>query len=415
MIAMERKVKQLFLDALQNALAGTTVTWNEGLPDETWHELFELARIHKVLPMIYEAVYSSEAAASVPDLIGQMAAASMQMTILQTIRTENTMRMLKTMDQNGLHPLVVKGLICRRLYPHPDERCSGDEDLYIPDENASDYNRWFLNHGFVLETKEPLDTTFEITYNNPSSGLRIELHKQLFSPESKAYGRMNALFDHSRETCIRSNIDGTAVCTLNETDHLLYLFCHAFKHFLHGGFGIRQVCDILMFSNANHKKIYWALIRKYLETLHAFDFARAVYKIGTRYLLKETAFSTNIETWNITDIDESALLEDIINSGIYGGSTLARRHSSNITLNAASGKSLHSSMLYSAFLPIKEMKCKYPYLQKAPILLPFAWIQRICGYMKEHGRHMDSKTDKITNSLEIGEQRVELMKQYHII
>lgn len=35
---------------------------------------------------------------------------------------------------------------------------------------------------------------------------------------------------------------------MNASDHLFYLICHALKHFYHSGFGIRQVCDILLFA-----------------------------------------------------------------------------------------------------------------------------------------------------------------------
>ena len=33
------------------------------------------------------------------------------------------------MRQNGLTPLIVKGIVCRDLYPNPDLRTSNDEDL----------------------------------------------------------------------------------------------------------------------------------------------------------------------------------------------------------------------------------------------------------------------------------------------
>ena len=35
---------------------------------------------------------------------------------------------------------------------------------------------------------------------------------------------------------------------LAPTDHLLCLLCHAYKHFLYAGFGIRHVCDIGIFA-----------------------------------------------------------------------------------------------------------------------------------------------------------------------
>ena len=43
------------------------------------------------------------------------------------------------MRQNGLTPLIVKGIVCRDLYPNPDLRTSNDEDLYIPRDQLG---RW---------------------------------------------------------------------------------------------------------------------------------------------------------------------------------------------------------------------------------------------------------------------------------
>ena len=43
------------------------------------------------------------------------------------------------MRQNELTPLIVKGIVCRDLYPNPDLRTSNDEDLYIPRDQ---FGRW---------------------------------------------------------------------------------------------------------------------------------------------------------------------------------------------------------------------------------------------------------------------------------
>lgn len=60
------------------------------------------------------------------------------------------------------------------------------------------------------------------------------------------------------------------------------------KHFLHSGFGIRQVCDIFMLSCANAGTIDWEILRKRCGKVHAIPFVTAIYQIGCRYLLSET-------------------------------------------------------------------------------------------------------------------------------
>ena len=51
------------------------------------------------------------------------------------------------MRQNGLTPLIVKGIVCRDLYPNPDLRTSNDEDLYIPRDQFGKMDEIFAGRG----------------------------------------------------------------------------------------------------------------------------------------------------------------------------------------------------------------------------------------------------------------------------
>ena len=59
-------LNQYFLEALNAALRSQTVDWEAPLSDGEWRGLFQLARIHSVLPLIYEAVFRCPAALSIP-------------------------------------------------------------------------------------------------------------------------------------------------------------------------------------------------------------------------------------------------------------------------------------------------------------------------------------------------------------
>lgn len=53
--------QQLFLEALKAALKNEQVEWNNKLEAQEWMDLFRMAEVHQILPMIYEAVYRSPA------------------------------------------------------------------------------------------------------------------------------------------------------------------------------------------------------------------------------------------------------------------------------------------------------------------------------------------------------------------
>lgn len=54
--------------------------------------------------------------------------------MMQTMRTNEFLELNKKLQAAGVRPLVVKGIICRNLYPQPDYKQSGDGDVLVPAE-----------------------------------------------------------------------------------------------------------------------------------------------------------------------------------------------------------------------------------------------------------------------------------------
>lgn len=415
---MKESQNQLFLQALKASLTDSKVTWDMEIQPSDWQALFQLAKIHKVIPMIFEAVYACPAAKKLdPAILRAYRGATMQQVMQQTIKTEEFLQLNRALQEAGITPLVVKGIICRNLYPQPDHRASGDEDILIPEEQFTTCHEAMLNFGMaLLEPGKDIYREYEVPYGKQNSPLYIELHKNLFPPESDAYGELNQFFEGVFDRAVCETIQGIPVYTLEYTDHLFYLICHAFKHFLHSGFGIRQVCDIVMFANAYGTKIDWNLMLKQCRKIRADVFTAALFRIGRNYLNFDPEKACYPAEWQQIEVDETAMLEDLLSSGIYGASDMSRKHSSNITLNAVSaqkqGKKGGSSVLKTIFPSAGKMKGRYPYLEKRPYLLPMAWADRILKYQKETSFEADNNA---ADSIKIGNQRIELMKKYGII
>ena len=86
--------------------------------------------------------------------------------------------------------------------------------------------------------------------------------------------------------------------------------------------------------------------------------------------------------------DSEALLLDILDAGVFGSSTMERKHSSLITIRAASdGRGREGTLGSAIFPPAASLAGRYPYLRKWPCLLPVAWCARGLGYLKE-GRNV---------------------------
>lgn len=83
--------QQLFLEALKAALKNEQVEWNNKLEAQEWMDLFRMAEVHQILPMIYEAVYRSPAAGQAdPQILAPAKAQMVRTVIMQTQKTVNT-------------------------------------------------------------------------------------------------------------------------------------------------------------------------------------------------------------------------------------------------------------------------------------------------------------------------------------
>jgi hypothetical protein len=230
----------------------------------------------------------------------------------------------------------VKGIICRNLYPLPDHRPSGDEDLLIPADRFPLAQQVLT--AFGMETEETHAEAYEVPYRKTGSPLYLELHRHLFPPESEAYGDMNRFFENAFDRAVPVEIRGSIVYTLDYTDHLFYLICHALKHFLHSGFGIRQVCDIILFANAYGHRVDWLQVLENCRAIHGEKFAAALFRIGSRYLVFDPDKAAYPEAWRKIPVDEQPMLEDLLSGGLYGDASLSRKRSSHITLDAVGAR-----------------------------------------------------------------------------
>ena len=411
-------VSMLFLQALRASLEDRTVDWETDIERETWDALFAMAASHSVLPMIYAAVVRCPAARKADSQIFlPYKRQTMQAVMVQTMKTDAFLRLLPELQAAGVTPVVVKGIICRELYPHPDYRMSADEDVLIPPEQFEACHKAMFDCGMELLDAEQDLTAYEVPYGKKGSPLHIELHKYLFPPESDVSGALNRFFADVHGRAVTQTVHGVAVPAMGCTDHLFYLICHAFKHFLHSGVGIRQVCDICLYANAHGAEIDWQPVLDRCAEIHADRFAAALFRIGEKYLTFDPEKACFPKAWREMAVDETAMLEDLLDSGVFGASSMSRKHSSNITLNAVSaekrGRKAGNGLLRTVFPPAWQLAGRYPYLKEKPYLLPLAWVNRILKYGKETAG--GSADNNAAQSIKIGNGRVALLKEYGII
>lgn len=382
---------------------------------EEWQSLYNLSVMHHAEPIVYDGLEKNGLLEFLPDEIKtQWRKQAIGKMIFQAQNTQSFLDVYKELRNSGVDVLVVKGIICRNLYSKPDYRMSSDEDLYITLKDFDICNSFFVERGFKRADVDEKELPYEISYFNSNNGLNIELHTSFFDGKSASYGHWNKEFDGIFENKKEIEINGEKILTLNDTDHLFFLICHAMKHFLHGGFGIRQLCDIVRLSEEYGDLIDWQTLISKTKNLNMYVFWMNLLDIARTYLGFDWENCKCPLPEDETVVDSDDLLDDILCSGIYGKSSSGRMHSANITLGAVGNKkNLFASVFYSLFPSRKYLEKRYPYLKRWSILLPVAWVQRLIGYRKERkNERMEFASE---DSITVGRQRVQLLKKYRII
>ena len=377
-----------------------------------WEGLFHLASEQEVLPLVFDTCCNCGLNRSIDrELYTKWQKRALYTATRQIIQNNEFLTLVLSAQEQGLDPIVLKGIICRSAYPKPMLRPSVDEDLLISPQDTEQWHQFLLSEGLSADEPEAdRKMVDELSYHKHNSPTYLELHRSLFSRTSESYGDLNDLFTGAPDRTVEVQIEDVTLRTLAPTDHFLYLICHAYKHFLHAGVGIRQAADMALFANRYGDEIDWESIYDSCSSVHIDTFAAALLKIAHKHLtLKEIP-----APFSEVPVDEEPLLEDILAGGLYGTADINRAHSSNMTLDAVAArnqKRKHRGIWHSLFPGKEYLQSHFAYAKRHPILLPAAWGQRIIQYLKKS--RLDSGNP--VQSIQIGQKRIELLKKYKII
>ncbi len=274
-----------------------------------WPAVFALAGQQKLLPIVFEAVRKTPAAAENAALFAAVKQQVIAQMLHQTMRASEFAALYQTLRAAGLHPVVVKGQLCSRLYPMRDYRISADDDILIPDGEFFACHEQLLANGLTTGTPvDELDTADEVSYTKNGSPLYIELHRHLFDSAEDAHDELNHFFADINP------VEMDDFLAMPPHEHLLYLLLHAYKHFVRSGIGVRQFCDIGLWARAYHGEIDWQRLHDQCESVHAATFAAAAFRIARDDLGIEFDLPA---PWSDA-LDAEPLLHDSLCGGVYG-------------------------------------------------------------------------------------------------
>lgn len=294
------------------------------------------------------------------------------------------LKLLSKMRQEGLHPIVLKGMAVSRFYHMPEVRHSADMDVLLPYDELNTAISILTDLGYSGETFNK--GMYHVAYTHPKLGM-IELHVDLYSDFMEdvwfeGVGKTDILLEEPE--CIE--LEGTKFQTLGATDHLIFLAVHMAKHFIIGGLSLRSMMDLALYAKNNCFKInsnrFWDVMQR--ARLHSL--VAAVFEIAKRYWGFSSGELLDYEPCDETQL--TLLLNDLYEGGAEGHFQQKERqngwyllHKEKIT--KGSNKAKYTMRLFyqntkhwaKLVFPSKAyLSTKYSALKRHGYLFPFVWI-----------------------------------------
>ncbi len=339
------------IDIVYSALTGEKTTLPE---DFNLSDGIIVARKHKIEAMFYYGALNCGFGQDEP-LMQELLMLACKNIALSEQQMYSTKELFSAFDAQKIDYLPLKGTILKSMYPKPEMRSMSDADILIKTEQYDIIKPIMLKLGYT----EIIESNHEFVWNKQN--IHFELHKMLIPSYNKDY---YAYYGDGWR--LAKEQDGTRY-SMNAEDQMIYLFTHFAKHYRDAGIGIKHLIDLWIYRK-NNPNLDGAYIKKELAALQLYDFY--VNIINTLSVWFEGREADEITAF-ITEI--------IFNSGVYGTSEAhILSEALKISKSTKTAENVKNKKFKSiAFLPYKNMCIKYPFLKKAPFLLPVMWVYRI--------------------------------------
>lgn len=330
--------------------------------------LLETAKKHAVLPLLFDA-YENEK--GVPSEFGQILSRSASVTVRSNYRLLFlTKYVTHVLQEEGIRAIVLKGAATASYYPSPELRKSGDVDILIPREESFLRAVEILKKEGFTERGEQ-DALHHIELVN-DEGICVEVHSILAEPfESKKMNHfLETLLPEYEEHVMENDSWGVSFYQPEDAYHAFYLVVHMLQHFLRAGFGLKYLCDWVVFWNREVTREEKDTFLRLVKESGTEGFVAVLTETCVKYLgLKRKNAAFMLGGFDARELAED-FMKDILASGEFGHDKRQRMVAMRGTGIDAYAREFHH-----------QMHLNYPKVGKVFLLWPFLWGMTLLRFL----------------------------------
>ena len=246
MVSNDSSKLDIFFLLLRSGMYGTPIP-EDRLPDSIdWKFILELATKHTVTGLIIDSINRlPERLRPTSPLSEKIDQFALRIIRSNAIIDRAASRLVNFLGDHGVSGVLLKGQgVARSYYPAPEMRQCGDIDFYIGKKQYRPTIK--LCRQELLHDKDAGGVNHQHFHFNLDC-VAIELHRiasKVYTPGKS--GRFQKWvveqLEHS-DSRRTMNFGGTEITLPSYDFDAIYIFYHAWRHFITGGIGLRQLCD----------------------------------------------------------------------------------------------------------------------------------------------------------------------------
>ncbi len=342
--------------------------------DIDWPGVFAEAKKHQVLPLLYPVLSDCGLCSCISgESLEELRNASLFDGKEEESKYFNIRMILSGLYNANIPVIVLKGLVLRELYPHPCLRTMTDVDLLVRPEDMDRAANVLKKMGYRADIDQDKHAAYTHEFFSA-----IELHRSM-----EPLGMLenyDCFEEHAWKHAIPVNVSGVQVLSLERTDKMIYLVIHMASHIISSGFGLRQLCDFVLFIEAYKEKVDWCRFYSIIQNLHLENFTNAVFEVCHKLFDLTLPLKCNMKE-NNSELVANDLMMDIFDAGVFGLDD-KDRITANRMLYYSGGSEAKTPgnrlrIFAQLFFPnADKLDVRFGYARRYPILLPAAWIHR---------------------------------------
>lgn len=357
---------RIFFSLLRAGMYGTPVPEDELPASIDWNAVTGLARKHVVSGIVIEGVRllpdRLRPAGRISERMGSFALRLIQANMVMDKTAASLASFLK---RHGVDGVLLKGQGVARYYRIPQMRQSGDIDYYVGRKHYKKASA--LCRESAERDSGPCEESAQ-HLGFKMNGITIELHRRasrMFSPFSNRRFQKwtEEELEHSPARRMLT-LGGEKVRLPSYDFDAVYIFYHAWRHFISGGIGLRQLCDWAMIfhshgSDIDREKLEETVRRLGLTRGWALFASIAVRHLGVpeeQIPLYDRAYDEKSES----------ILADIVAGGNFGyySHTFRKAMSRKSFLGRGLGKVRAATRYFMSLFPIIPAEATFLYINR---------------------------------------------------